>query len=340
MTPVNLPYLHIYLDRHGKTRAYYRRGKFSKPVKGTPGTDEFLDNYNAVHGAYKCGPALRPAKGTFRYLCEEYFKSTKFSDLSDRSKAEYRRLLKDMQSRIGEQALDALEEPHFITWQSGRVDVPREANNTLALLKQVFAYGVRLKLLPVSPVKDLEPLKIKSKGWRAWSEAALTRWGNESRGTPRLAFYLGLYTGQRRGDILKMRWSDVQNELIYINQRKTDAELWVPIHPRLASELSRVEKRGMTIIQKENGQPLTDHGFGSLWSKEQARLGIKLPFHGLRKSAVSALFEAGCTPQEVQAITGHTTLAMVQGYGKDANQKRLAKSAMRKLLNEGGTSGG
>lgn len=43
------------------------------------------------------------------------------------------------------------------------------------------------------------------------------------------------------------------------------------------------------------------------------------------------LLEAGCTTEQVQAITGHETQKMVAHYGKKVNQKRLAKEAMKKL---------
>ena len=51
---------------------------------------------------------------------------------------------------------------------------------------------------------------------------------------------------------------------------------------------------------------------------------------GLRKNATAALYEAGCTPQQVQGVTGHKTLQMVQHYGRGARQERLAKQAMAK----------
>ena len=55
-------------------------------------------------------------------------------------------------------------------------------------------------------------------------------------------------------------------------------------------------------------------------------------FHGLRYSAAKMLAEAGCTPHQIAAITGHQNLAMVQKYSKAAEQRRLATEAMAKLL--------
>jgi integrase len=66
---------------------------------------------------------------------------------------------------------------------------------------------------------------------------------------------------------------------------------------------------------------------------ERAKLaGItKLTPHGLRHAAGRRLAEEGCTANEIAAILGHSTLAMVQVYTRSAAQESLAKSAMVKL---------
>ena len=46
------------------------------------------------------------------------------------------------------------------------------------------------------------------------------------------------------------------------------------------------------------------------------------------------LAEAGCTPHEISAITGHRSLSEVARYTRAAEQKRLAGSAMTKLQRE------
>ena len=138
-----------------------------------------------------------------------------------------------------------------------------------------------------------------------------------------------------------MRWSDVENGFIRVKQSKTGAELFIPIHPTLAAELARVEKRGFAIVGRLDGRPYTDGGFNAVWRREKARLGLEgVQFHGLRKNATVALFEAGCTPQEVQAITGHASLEMVAHYGKGARQKVLAETAMNRWRTSSGKPSG
>jgi hypothetical protein len=52
--------------------------------------------------------------------------------------------------------------------------------------------------------------------------------------------------------------------------------------------------------------------------------------HGLRKSAVSAPIDAGCTPHQAVAITGHQTMRMLEEYAKRRDQVKLGKAAMLK----------
>jgi len=57
-------------------------------------------------------------------------------------------------------------------------------------------------------------------------------------------------------------------------------------------------------------------------------------FHGLRKSAVVFLLEAGCSTAEVSSITGQS-MQMVEHYAKEVNQPKLARSGMLKWEADG-----
>lgn len=228
-------------------------------------------------------------------------------------------------------------------------DRPVTANNAVRYLKMLFNFAVDQELFSSNPVSTVKPIKIDSEGWKPWPELSLERFAKQSTGSPRTAFYLALYTGQRRADVLAMRWDAIKDGGITVKQAKTGKDLWIPLHPALAAELDRARKTmqekaearakkkrpasvALTIVHRANGQPYTGNGFNTIWQREQNRLMCSgLPFHGLRKNATTALIEAGCSIQQVQAITGHATLEMVAHYGRSADQKRLAKQAMRKL---------
>ncbi|MFT8354679.1 MAG: tyrosine-type recombinase/integrase [Gluconobacter japonicus] len=60
---------------------------------------------------------------------------------------------------------------------------------------------------------------------------------------------------------------------------------------------------------------------------------MSLSPHGLRKAAARRLAEAGCTPHQIAAITGHATLSEVERYTRAADQEKLAREAMRRMEN-------
>lgn len=82
------------------------------------------------------------------------------------------------------------------------------------------------------------------------------------------------------------------------------------------------------------GAPFTSNGFGSGFMAvkiDKAGLPKRCVTHGLRKAAARRLAEAGCTANEIAAITGHATLVEVSRYTKAAEQRKLAQSAMKRL---------
>ena len=152
--------------------------------------------------------------------------------------------------------------------------------------------------------------------------------------------------------VLAVRWSDVDQGLIAVVQGKTGKRLWIPIHKELVALLAVLEARLRAklgeaaaaldlrqchepILLNSRGKPWTVDGFKASWSEELNEPAMaefrsrRLVFHGLRKSAVVFLLEAGCTDAETAAITGQSR-EMVEHYARQVNQRRLAAAAILK----------
>jgi len=123
---------------------------------------------------------------------------------------------------------------------------------------------------------------------------------------------------------------------IRVVQGKTGAKLWIPLHPELARILEAWPKTNLMMLTSSFGKPFTPDGFSHYMAKRIAR--VELPercvTHGLRKVAARRLAEAGCSANEIAAVTGHVTLEEVARYTKAAEQKRLAQSASGGLGNK------
>lgn len=135
-----------------------------------------------------------------------------------------------------------------------------------------------------------------------------------------------------------MSWKDVRDGTICVTPLKTKrtsgVKLWIPIHPALQEVFDAADEDEGTILKTGFGQPFTSSGFGSGFMAvkiDKAGLPKRCVTHGLRKATARRLAEAGCTANEIAAITGHATLQEVSRYTKAAEQRKLAQCAMRRL---------
>ena len=339
MTDIPLPYLNP-VKAKGRVYWYYRRHGMRQRVDGKAGTPEFLENYRRIHSAFEAEPRTGAAPGTFASLITSYLSSPEYMELGERAKQEYRAYLDQMRERFGHLSYRSMSRRFVIGYRDSMAATPSKANHAIKVLRRLLSYAMDREMIKINPAARVKELRTGD-GWQSWPEPALERFHEEARGAARVAFMLALYTGQRKGDVLAMRWSDITGDgFIHVTQAKTGTELFIPIHPTLAGELAGLEKRGLAIVGRSDGRPYTDSGFNAIWQREKARLGLGgVKFHGLRKNAVEAMYEAGCTPQQVQAISGHASLGMVAQYGKGARQKLLATQAMNRLTTASGKPG-
>lgn len=145
---------------------------------------------------------------------------------------------------------------------------------------------------------------------------------------------LALSTGQRQGDLLRLTWDAYDGAAITLRQGKTGRLVWIPCTAGLKDALDAAPRRADTVLVSPKGAPWTKRSFALAWNTAFTASGIKddLHFHDLRGTAVTVLSEAGCTPQEIATITGHT-LASVNKILETylSRTKELARSAIRKL---------
>src|SRR5262249_29686022 len=128
----------------------------------------------------------------------------------------------------------------------------------------------------------------------------------------------------------------IRNEALQWTRRKTESttalELEIPIHPELRQIIDAAPSGHLTFLVTELGKPFAVAGFGN-WFREQSDMANlrHCSFHGWRKAAAVRLAEAGCTPHEIAAITGHASLKEIVRYTATADRKRLAASAFGKV---------
>jgi len=210
---------------------------------------------------------------------------------------------------------------------------PAMANVTKAVLRKLLSHAIRTGLRTDNPVNEIDNYKSGTR--HTWTEAQLAtfeqRWPLGTR--ERLAYALLLYTGQRGGDVVKMRRADVSGGAIAVVQQKTGTALSIPIHRELVTAMMAGPSKGLTLIGDKHGRPIARCTLTLLMRKaaEKAGLPPECVPHGLRKSQMRRLAEGGASAKQIAVISGHKTMREIERYTDAADQKKLSRDAISKL---------
>lgn len=327
-----LPYLEV---RRKGTSAYwyFRRGKGPTVRLPDPDAPGFLAAYDEA----KKERRRETGKTTIAALIRSYSDSPRWEDLAPRTRADYRKVLIHIEASAGMHDVTVITRPAVLTARDNNRHRARFANYLVQLYSVLCEHAVDIGWLPRNPIRGTKLLKLKGDGYPPWPAKAIDAYRAAATGRAALICDLCLGTGQRIGDVLKMRWSDIEAGGINVRQNKTAATVWLPFTPRLARALSAAPRDGLTIIAGEHGKSVSYRAASaSVMAARRSSGTTAWSIHGWRSNAASELYEAGCTDAQVQAITGHKSAVQARKYGRGARQKLLAAEAQGHRERTGG----
>lgn len=333
---VKLPKLeHVkYVRSKGKLYAYFNtgqknaRGRIIRVPLPAPSSVGFFDSYAAMKGARVKRQAV---SYRIKDLADEYETSTTFSSKSEGTQKYYRVTLRRIRENLGKFPVNdlALEDIQMVLDKA--MSGPGAYNAFIAVLGVIYTWARQRSKTTLEPVKNIP--KMDTGSHSAWPEHVLEAGLSCAHDRTRLAIHLMYFTGQRIGDVMTMRWSDIRNDAVFVTQQKTGKKLQIHLHRELAAELERTPKRGLTIITNHKGDRMTPQRVRAEIKTFCSSMGQTLVPHGLRKNAVISLLEAQCTIAEVAAITGQT-FKIVEQYAAQVDQSKLGNAAIVKFENK------
>jgi integrase len=331
---ITLPYLWLQKVK-GRPYAYYRRDGQRIPIKGEPGSAEFLAAYQRVHASFVKPRAEAPQQGSFAALVQHYRTSPDFRQLAPQSQRDYLRILEGLLKRFGPLSVATLPRALIFRLRDELADHPRTANYTIAVLRRVLSFAVDHGYRPDNPA--LRPRLLQTgQGHRPWTdvEIAAFRAAWPASTVQRVAFELALHTGQRAGDLISLTRHNYRDGWFSLKQRKTGQPVDIPAAPALRTVLDPwlASHDAMLILVAAKGRPFAIHHFIHLMraAYEGAGLSAECTTHGLRYTCATLLAEQGCDWPTIAAVTGHRTCEMVRKY---TSRRRSASTAIERLAN-------
>lgn len=334
----DLKYINAFKDRHGRQRWYFRRNGWSIPLPD-PDSRGFSTAYADAlkkSDVRKDAAVTSAQRGSLDYAKELWYTSAEFNNLALATRRHARWVLEALCNRTGksgvrygEGSFARIRKQDVLAWRDAIRNRPGAANAMVRILSMLFIFGMDRGLCSDNPTKGIKLLKISEH--RDWTDDELIQFEKAwPLGTlERTGYALALYTAQRRQDLVRMKWSDISDNSIFIAQSKTGHKIEVPIHPELQKALDAVSKfgRGKTILTGQKGNPLDPVYFGHLMAAaiDAAKLPDDCVLHGLRKSAARIVQELG---GKVGSLTGHVSPEMERKYAKRADQWQNAVVAI------------
>ncbi|WP_273721241.1 MULTISPECIES: tyrosine-type recombinase/integrase [unclassified Bartonella] len=336
------PYLLKEITRHGKIIWYVRIGHGKRiRIRGTYGTQEFVDNYKMAIAELQ-GLILPKSKtgklteGSFAWLLKQYFNSSDWHSYAKATKRQKETILMKVCDSIGNIPYKAIEKKHIIAGVERRKETPAMARNFLKALNGLFNWAIEQGLLETNPTVGVKRPALNNKdGFAVWTEEDVEKYYQRwSHGThERVWIDVLLYTGLRRGDVVRIGWKDVKDDIIHLRTEKSkfQTDVFLPILPELAETLKTGPVGEETFICGKEGKKLTKESFGVLFYNACIQAGIKKSAHGLRKLAATRAANSGATVSQMKALFGWENDTMPSYYTKSADRKKLALDAIKKL---------
>ena len=278
--------------------------------------------------------AKRTLPGTINALIVNYYRSSEWLALAPETQKTCRRIIERFRLQHGNKRVVLLQREHILKMLAA-IERPSNKRSWLKTIRGLMRAAVPL-MRKDDPTESIPTVKLpRTKGHHTWTDDEIEQYrafwplGTQQR----LVMEFALGTASRRGEVVRLGPQHVKDGRIRIARTHGSEDVEILMSPELQAACEAMPKEHLTYIVTAYGKPRSKNGLGNDFAKwaTEAGLPANCRLHGLKKSGMRRLAEAGGTAHELMAFSGHKTLTEVQRYTKDADRKKLADSAMAKL---------
>lgn len=245
----------------------------------------------------------------------------------------------------------------------------KKFTNIKSLLNGIYAYAIEEDIVNHNPIRDIDckqfsfkPVNHSNEAFSINERELLINHLKENDNIYSLAIQLDFCLVLRIGELLALKWSDIEGNNIHIqSQLLTDAELkndltftqrsyvnvdhvkgntdkgfrYQPLTEKTIDILNRIKKVNPDgeFILMQNGKQLLSDTFNEYLKKYCIEVGIKpRSSHKIRFTNASILYDSGMPLANLQSLLGHTTSAMTLHYIRPVTPTETTKQIMMSAL--------
>jgi len=196
-------------------------------------------------------------------------------------------------------------------------------------------------------------LKENNKRLRFLTEPEIKKLLDACPGHLRDIVECALLTGMRRGEIFSLKWDQIRNGFIYLNETKTNESRQIPMGDDLNAIFKRIRKKYHLTsehvfnysVDTKKGLKIRSYSLNDVKTSFKAackRAGIvDFRFHDLRHTFASQVLLRGGDLKDIQELLGHKTMTMTLRYAHLTQEhKRKAVNLLNGLILPNGAESG
>ena len=155
---------------------------------------------------------VKQPTGTLQSILNNYQRSPRFTDLAPRTRKDYAKLIRLIETEFGDFPLDALSDRRtrgtFLEWRDKLAfKSRRQADYTFCTFAAILAWATVRGLIASNPCERPGKLYRANRADSVWMEADEKAFLDSAPDRLRLAYLPAVWTGQRQGDLLRLAWS-------------------------------------------------------------------------------------------------------------------------------------
>src|SRR5262245_9722853 len=273
----------------GTVKTFWYAWRGGPRLPGKPGDPEFMAAYQAAMAT----KTTLTAPGTMMSVLVEYQQSSDFTALKASTRDGYAWHLAKIEREFGDFPLAALADPRsrdvFLKWRDKIARMsPRQADYGWQVVKMVLNWAKDRGKITHNPCEKGGKLYQGTRADMVWTMEDEAKFLATAHPLLHLPLHLGLWTGQRQLDLLKLSWFAYDGTYIRLKQPKTNMRVTIPVGAPLKAAIDATRRIGPTILVNHHGDPWLTNTIGRAWREACAKAGIVgLTFHDLRGTAVT-----------------------------------------------------
>ncbi len=300
------------------------------------------------------GILLKPNKITLAEYLERWLKDYAWPNLAPRTAEGYEHIIhRHLIPALGSRPLSQLRPEHLQRYYSeklsgGRCDGKgglgtRTVRHHHVTLHNALESAVKWELLLRNPANAVSPPRCQRPEWHILSEDDIHILLEAAKKTSYYAiFYLAIFTGMRRSELLALRWYDMdlllcqvyvtrtlhhlQNgEIVFRAPKTAKGRRMIALSPSAALVLREHKEKqeaalamlgipltdDTLVFSQLDGKPLLPNTITHAWIKLVRRIGLNsIRLHDARHSHASLMLKAGTHPKIVQERLGHSSISI------------------------------